>query len=47
MWDMPSSFFYETMISSLNMGVRVMLNNDRSGNIRVLDFFLVRRTTGK
>jgi hypothetical protein len=35
------------MISSLKVGVRVMLNNDRSGNIQVLDSSLVKRTAGK
>jgi hypothetical protein len=35
------------MISSLNIGVRVMLNNDRSGYTRVLDSSLVRRIAVK
>jgi hypothetical protein len=35
------------MISALKVGVRVMLNSDRSGNTRVLDSSLVKRTTGK
>jgi hypothetical protein len=35
------------MISSLNVGVRVMLINDKSGNTQVLDSSLVRHTTGK
>jgi hypothetical protein len=46
MWAMPSSFFCAAMISSLNMGVRMMLHNNRSGNTRVLDSSPVRwRTT--
>jgi hypothetical protein len=35
------------MISSLNVGVRVMLNNDRSGNTRVMDSSLVRHIASK
>jgi hypothetical protein len=35
------------MISSLKVGMRVMLNNDRLGNTWVLDSSLVKRTTGK
>jgi hypothetical protein len=35
------------MISALKDGVRVMLNNDRSGNTRVLDSSLVKHTAGK
>jgi hypothetical protein len=35
------------MISSLNVGVMVMLNNDRLGNTRVLDSSPVRCTTDK
>jgi hypothetical protein len=35
------------MISSLSVGVRVMLNNDWLGNTQVLDSSLVRRTAGK
>jgi hypothetical protein len=35
------------MISSLNVGVRVMLNSDRLGNTRVLDSSPVRRTADK
>jgi hypothetical protein len=35
------------MISSLMVGVRMMLNNDRLGNTRVLDSSPVRPTTGK
>jgi hypothetical protein len=46
-WDMTSSFFYTAMVSSLNMGVKVMWCSDRSGNTWVLDSSLVRRTTGK
>jgi hypothetical protein len=38
---MHSSFFYVAMISSLNMGVRVMLNNDRFSNTQVLNSSLV------
>jgi hypothetical protein len=30
-----SSFFYATIISSLKVGVRVMLNNDKSSNILI------------
>jgi hypothetical protein len=33
----PSLFFRASMISSLNIGVRVMLSNDKSGNMQVLD----------
>jgi hypothetical protein len=35
------------MISSLKIGVRVMLNNDRLGNTQVLDSSPVKRTAGK
>jgi hypothetical protein len=35
------------MFSSLNMGVRVMLNNDRSSNTQVLNSSPVRCTVGK
>jgi hypothetical protein len=35
------------MISSLKVGVRVVLNNDRLGSTRVLDSFLVKRAGGK
>jgi hypothetical protein len=35
------------MISSLKVGIRVMLNNDRLGSTRVLDSSLVKRTAGK
>jgi hypothetical protein len=35
------------MISSLSVGVRVMLNNDWLGNTQVLDSSLVRRTASK
>jgi hypothetical protein len=35
------------VISSLNMGARVMLYNDRSDNTLVLDSSPVRHTTGK
>jgi hypothetical protein len=35
------------MISSLEVGVRVMLNNDRLGSTRVLESFRVKRTTSK
>jgi hypothetical protein len=31
----------------LKVGVRVMLNNDKSGNTHVLDSSLVRHTAGK
>jgi hypothetical protein len=46
-WPMPSSFFGAAYISSLKVGVRVMLNKDRSGNIRVLDSSLVKHSAGK
>jgi hypothetical protein len=35
------------MISVLKIGVRVMLNSDRSGNTRVLDSSPVKPTSGK
>jgi hypothetical protein len=35
------------MISSLKVGVRVMLNNDKSGNTQVLDSSLVKHTADK
>jgi hypothetical protein len=35
------------MISALKVSVRVMLNNDRSGNTQVLDSSLVKRTSSK
>jgi hypothetical protein len=35
------------MISTLKVGVRVMLNNDRLGNTRVLDSSPVKRIAGK
>jgi hypothetical protein len=35
------------MVSSLKVGVRVMLNNDRLGSTRVLDSYPVKRTAGK
>jgi hypothetical protein len=35
------------MISSLNVGVRVMLNNDRLGSTRVLDSSPVEHAAGK
>jgi hypothetical protein len=35
------------MISDLKVGMRVMLNNHRLGNTRVLDSSLVKRTTRK
>jgi hypothetical protein len=35
------------MISSLKVGVRVVLNNDRLGSTQVLDSFLVKRTGSK
>jgi hypothetical protein len=35
------------MISSLKVGVRVMLNNDRLGNTQVLDSSLIKRIAGK
>jgi hypothetical protein len=35
------------MISLLKVGVRVMLNNDKSGNTRVLDSSVVEHTAGK
>jgi hypothetical protein len=35
------------MISALKVGVRVILNSDRSGNTRVLDSSLVKCTAGK
>jgi hypothetical protein len=47
MWVMPLSFFYAAMISSLNMGVRVMLYNDRSDNTWVLDSSPISCTAGR
>jgi hypothetical protein len=47
MWAMPSSFFYTAMISSLNMGVRVMLYSDRSDNTQMLNSSPIRGTTRK
>jgi hypothetical protein len=44
---MPISRFCVAMISLLKVGVRVMLNNDKSGNTQVLDSSLVERTVGK
>jgi hypothetical protein len=35
------------MISALKVSVRVMLNNDRSGNTQVLDSSPVKRTSSK
>jgi hypothetical protein len=35
------------MILALKVGMRVMLNNDRSGNTQVLDSSLVKHTAGK
>jgi hypothetical protein len=35
------------MIIAFKVGMRVMLNNDRLGNTRVLDSSPVKRTTGK
>jgi hypothetical protein len=35
------------MFSALKVGVRVMLNSDRSGNTRVIDYSPVKRTVGK
>jgi hypothetical protein len=35
------------MISAFKVGVRVMLNNDRLCNTRVLDSSSVKRTSGK
>jgi hypothetical protein len=35
------------MISPLKVGVRVMLNNDKSDNTQVLDSSLVERIAGK
>jgi hypothetical protein len=35
------------MMSSLKVGMMVMLNNDRSGNTQVLDSSPIKRTTGK
>jgi hypothetical protein len=35
------------MISALKVGVRVMLNNDRSDNPRVLDSSPIKRIDGK
>jgi hypothetical protein len=35
------------MISSLKVGVRVMLDNDRLGNTQVLDSSPVKRTASK
>jgi hypothetical protein len=48
--DMPRVFIslsYAAMISLLKVGVRVMLNNDKSGNTWVLDSSPVEHTTGK
>jgi hypothetical protein len=47
MWAIPASFFWEAMISPLKVGVRVMLNNDKSDNTRVLDSSPIERTAGK
>jgi hypothetical protein len=44
---MPSSPFCVAMISFFNVGVRVMLNNDKSDNTQVLDSSPVERTAGK
>jgi hypothetical protein len=41
------SFFCAAFISSLKVGVRVMLNKDRSGNTRLLDSSPVKRIAGK
>jgi hypothetical protein len=35
------------MISTLKVGMRVMLNNDRLGNTQVLDSSPVKHTAGK
>jgi hypothetical protein len=47
MWPMPSSLFYAAMISLFKVGVRVMLNNDKSGNMQVLDSSPIRCTADK
>jgi hypothetical protein len=47
MCPMPLSHFCAAMISPLKVGVRVMLNNDKSGNTQVLDSSPIEYTTGK
>jgi hypothetical protein len=47
MWPMPSSFFCTVMISLFKMGVRVILNDDKSGNTRVMDSSPVRHIAGR
>jgi hypothetical protein len=46
-WPMPSSFICTAMISPLKVGVRVILNNDKSGHTWVLDSSPLTCTTGK